>query len=164
MGGAGELGALGQGVKAMIDRAHMAVLSLVLAASQAMSAPAVAPSAAASAPMSLAALKQLEAGLWQIDVKGHPPRLMCITDPIVLVQVEHDQPGCSRFVIANEAKSSTVHYSCQRAGWGRTTIRVETPRVATIMTQGIARNAPFDYAVQARRVGGCGNQAAARQR
>lgn len=150
---------------AMMDRLHITVLSLALAASQTMAASVVAPPPpAASVQMSLAALQQLEAGLWQLDVRGRAPRLMCVTDPIVLVQVEHDQPGCSRFVIANETKSSTVHYSCQRAGWGRTTIRVETPRVATILTQGIARNAPFDYAVQARRVGGCGAQAAGRQR
>ena len=147
-----------------MDRVHMAVLSLALTTAQAVAAPAAAPPPAAPSQMSLAALKLLEAGLWQLDVKGRTPRLMCITDPIVLVQVEHEQPGCLRFVIANEPKSSTVHYSCQRAGWGRTTIRVETPRVATIMTQGIARNEPFDYAVQARRVGGCGNQAAARRR
>ncbi|MBD3759200.1 MAG: hypothetical protein IE929_00440 [Rhizorhabdus sp.] len=128
-------------------------------------APAPAPvPAPGTASMSLTALGQIETGLWQLDVYGKPPRQVCITDPVALVQVEHDQPGCSRFVIANEAKSSTVHYSCQRAGWGRTTVRVETPRAATIETQGIARNAPFDYSVQARRIGTCAAQTASKQR
>lgn len=145
----------------------MMVLLLASGASQvsAVPAPSVAPTPTPvpSAPMSLTALKQLEAGLWQLDVKGRGPKQVCVSDPMTLIQVEHDQPGCSRFVIANEAKSATVHYSCQRAGWGRTTVRVETSRAATIHTQGIARNAPFDYAVQAKRVGGCGTQVSSRR-
>jgi len=79
-----------------------------------------------------------------------------VADGSDLIQVVHDQSGCSRFVVANEAKSATVHYSCQAAGWGRTTIRVETPRSAQVQTQGIAKNAPFDYTLVARRVGACG--------
>jgi len=126
-------------------------------------APAPAP-APGSAPMSLAALGQVEAGLWQLDVDGKAARQLCIADPIALLQVEHDQPGCTRFVIANEPKSATVHYSCQKAGWGRTSIRVETPRAVSIQTQGIARNAPFEYVVQARRIGACGTPASAKPR
>ena len=114
--------------------------------------------------MSLTALKQLEPGLWQLDIKGRAPKLSCVAETMALVQIEHDQPNCSRFVIANEAKSATVHYSCQRAGWGRTTVRVETPGSAMIQTQGISKNQPFDYSVQAKRVGACGAQAALKQR
>jgi hypothetical protein len=145
----------------------MAVLALLAiraaAAPVPVPAPIPAPSSGAS-QMSLAALNQLETGLWQLDVQGRAPRQLCVTDPMALVQIEHDQAGCSRFVIANEPRSSTVHYSCQRAGWGRTTIRVETPRAVTIQTQGIARNAPFDYTVQARRIGACAAESVARQR
>nr|WP_053000418.1 hypothetical protein [Sphingomonas sp. Y57] len=129
----------------------------------AMAAPP-APTGGAAASMSLAALQQLEPGLWQLEVKGRGPRQICIGDPVNLVQIEHDQLGCSRFVIANGPRIATVHYSCQRAGWGRTTVRVETPRTAVIQTQGISRNAPFDYIVEARRIGACGGQPAARQR
>lgn len=139
-----------------------------LAASQAMAAQAPAPQSASAAEprsaMSLAALKLLEPGLWQLEIKGRAARQICVADAMALVQVEHDQPGCSRFVIANEPRSSTVHYSCQRAGWGRTTVRVETASGAVIQTQGISRNAPFDYVVQARRIGACGVQAALKQR
>lgn len=144
-------------------RCTIAGLALLTVGAGTPPAPMATP-APGTASMSLAALSQLEPGLWQLDVYGKAPRQMCITDPVALVQVEHDQPGCSRFVIANEARSSTVHYSCQKAGWGRTTIRVETPRAATIQTQGIARNAPFDYTVQAHRIGTCSAQTAARQR
>jgi len=118
---------------------------------------------ARSAAMGLAALSQLEAGMWQLEVQGKPARTFCLGDPLDLVEIEHDQPNCSRFVIADQPRSSTVQYSCQRAGWGRTTIRIDTPRLATIRTQGISRNAPFDYAVTARRVGGC-TQVAAKPR
>jgi hypothetical protein len=136
------------------------LLLLISGASPVAAVPAPTP----SAPMSLAALSQLETGLWQLDVQGRTPRQMCVSDPMTLVQIEHDQPGCSRFVIANDPKSATIHYSCQRSGWGRSTLRVENPRAATIHTQGIARNAPFDYAVQAKRVGGCGGQVSAKRR
>jgi hypothetical protein len=130
-------------------------------------APAPVPPAgatAAPADLALAALKQLEPGLWQLDVQGRASRTMCVAEPSGLVQIEHEQTGCTRFVIANEPKTATVHYSCQRTGWGRTTVRVDTPRSAVIQTQGIARNAPFDYLVQARRVGTCGGQAEAKPR
>lgn len=137
---------------------RVGMLSLVLAAAPVGAEP-VGPALAPE--MSLTAIKQLEAGLWQLDVKGQVPRMMCIADPLALLQIEHEQAGCSRFVIANEPKSATVHYSCQKAGWGRTTVRSETPRAATIQTQGIARNAPFDYSVQARRVGPCSGPASA---
>lgn len=141
---------------------RIAILSLALAGSQAVSAPANAP--APGSNMSLDALKALEPGLWQLEIKGQAPRQICVADTLALIQIEHAQPGCSRFVIANEPKVSTVHYSCQRAGWGRTTIRVESPAGAVVQTQGISRNQPFDYAVQARRVGDCTALATAKQR
>jgi hypothetical protein len=115
--------------------------------------------AAPAATMSLTALKLLEPGLWQLEIKGRAPRFTCVAEPTALVQIEHDQPNCSRFVIANDPKSATVHYSCQRSGWGRTTVRVETTDAALIQTQGISKNQPFDYSVHAKRVGACGVQA-----
>jgi hypothetical protein len=128
------------------------LLAGLIGAAPAMPAPGPAPGA-------LTALDQVEPGLWQLETAGKPPRLRCLVDPVDLVQIEHEQPACSRFVIANEPRSSTVHYSCPRSGWGRTTVRVETPRLVSIRTQGIARNAPFEYSVVARRVGPCGQPA-----
>lgn len=105
--------------------------------------------------MGLQALEQLEPGLWQIEVPGKPVRTLCLTDPMVLLQLAHNAPSCSRFVIANEARSSTVHYSCNAAGWGRTTIHVETPRAVQIDTQGIAAKAPFQFSADAHKIGPC---------
>jgi hypothetical protein len=71
------------------------------------------------------------------------------------MQLQHGATACSRLVIGNEKASATVHYSCPGAGWGRTTLRVETPRLARIDTQGIANNAPFAFSAEARRIGAC---------
>jgi len=127
------------------------VLSL-LGAAQAWPAPAEAPHTSST---SLAAVNRLEPGLWKLDIKGQAPEVECFTDMISLIQVEHEQPGCSLFVIANKPKSATAHYSCQGAGWGRTTIKMASPVSATIHTQGISHNQPFAYEVEAHRVGAC---------
>jgi hypothetical protein len=149
----------------MALRLRTGLVLLALTASQLLAAPApVVSTSPAPSVMSLAALKSLEPGLWQLEVKGRAPRQMCVADTTALVQIEHEQPGCSRFVIANDPKVSTVHYSCQRAGWGRTTVRVETASSAVVETQGISSNAPFDYSVQARRLGACGATSASRRR
>lgn len=113
------------------------------------------PASAEAPRMSFAALQPLESGLWQLDSPGRPAQLLCVTDPSVLFQIVHAGPACSRFVIANEADRVTVHYSCNAAGWGRTTIRVETPSLAQIQTQGIKQNRPFDFKLEARHVGSC---------
>ncbi len=134
----------------------MAMILGVIAGARLIAAPA-----APSAPVSPAtasvpdALKQLEPGSWQIEVEGRPNRQLCLAEPMALVQIEHDQTGCTRFVVANEPRSATVQYSCPRAGWGRSTLRVSTPRQVSISTQGIAHNEPFDYNVTAHRVGDC---------
>ncbi len=138
------------------------VATLVMAAQASVGAPTPVPAPAATpAPLSMLALRQLEAGLWQLDTKGRAPKQVCVSDGSELIQVEHDQTGCSRFMIANDAKASTVHYSCQGAGWGRTTIRVETARQVQVQTQGISHNAPFDFVAEGHRIGACGATVAA---
>lgn len=125
---------------------------------------AMALPAAAQAPhMSLQALDRLEPGLWRIEAEGRPARTMCLSDPAALTQVVHEGPTCRRFVIANEPRSATVHYSCAAAGWGRTTVRVDNPREVQIRTQGISGRDPFDFAAEARRSGPCGTTSAARR-
>ena len=115
---------------------------------------------AAAQPQSradLSALAKLEAGLWQLrnldDRRELPP--ICIGDRNLLMQVQHRNSPCSRLVIANDARGATVQYTCPAGGFGRTSIRVETPRLAQIDTQGIVENAPFAYRAEARRVGPC---------
>ena len=103
----------------------------------------------------LAALTALEPGLWQLRAPGEPTRNLCLGDPAPLMQIRHSGAACSRLVIENEKLIATVHYSCPGAGWGRTTLRITTPRSARIETQGIAGNAPFDVSLDARRTGEC---------
>lgn len=105
--------------------------------------------------MTLQALDQLEPGLWQIEVPGKPVRTLCLSDPAALLQLAHSASSCSRFVIANEARSSTVHYSCNGAGWGRTTVHVATARAVEIDTQGMAAKTPFQFSADAHKIGSC---------
>jgi hypothetical protein len=119
-------------------------------------------SSAASAPQAgtkLSALSRLEPGLWQLRNLNDPAgqqQSICVADPSALLQLRHRNAPCSRIVIADDARAATVQYTCPANGFGRTELRVETPRLAQIDTQGIADNAPFAYRVQARRVGVCG--------
>jgi hypothetical protein len=105
----------------------------------------------------LAALAQLQPGRWTLS--SHDPdfatRSVCIGDPKVLIQIRHPLPTCNRFVVTNDPRRTVVSYRCTGAGNGLTTIRVETPRLAQIETQGIASGAPFDLAIEARRTGEC---------
>lgn len=118
-------------------------------------------SSAASAPQAgtkLSALARLEPGLWQLrdlDNAG-AAQSICVADPSALLQLRHRNAPCSRLVIADDVKGATVHYTCPANGFGRTELRVETPRLAQIETQGIADNAPFAYRAEARRIGVCG--------
>jgi hypothetical protein len=132
---------------------HMFLLAITLAGSAASGgAPARAPA--------IAALDILQPGQWRLTTAGEPPRNLCIGDTGLLIQLSHGGTNCTRLIIENDPRSATVQYSCPGAGWGRTTIRVETPRLAQIDTQGIAANAPFAYAAEARRVGDCQTAAA----
>ena len=117
---------------------------------------ATAAPAPADAPL-LAALAQIELGQWQFKERTSAPtaRLLCVSDPTVLLQLGHPGAQCSRFVIADMPGVATVHYTCRGAGHGRTTVSVETPRLIHLQTQGIANGAPFDFDYEARRTGSC---------
>lgn len=117
----------------------------------------VAVPVAAQAP-SLAMLNTLERGQWQLrdrDDANSPVRNICLGDARVFLQLRHERAQCSRYVIEDEARSVTVHYTCPGAGHGRTTIRKETSRLVQIDTQGIANGSPFSLAYEARRTGPC---------
>jgi hypothetical protein len=107
----------------------------------------------------IAALGQIEPGQWQLrERKGTQTvgtRRLCVADAASLLQIRHSGANCSRYVIENTPKSATVHYTCPGAGHGRTSIRVENPRLVQIASQGIADNAPFDVALEGRRLGDC---------
>lgn len=128
------------------------------AASRADMAPAVVRTASPAPASRPAALEELRPGLWSIhaDGPGALPRRICLDDPAKLVQVRHSETAaCSRMVIASAAHEATIHYSCPGAGWGRTSLRVDSATSVRIDTQGIADNAPFAYQATARREGEC---------
>jgi hypothetical protein len=104
----------------------------------------------------LIALGGIEQGEWQLrEADDHgADRMICVSDPSVLLQIIHGNAPCSRFVIENASNSTTVHYTCP-TGHGRTTITVETPRLFQLKTLGVMNGAPFDYDFEGRRTGDC---------
>jgi hypothetical protein len=115
------------------------------------------PAAAALAASPPSALAQVAAGLWEISgVPGaEAPVRQCVSDVLALAQYEHRGRNCSRKVLSDRARSMLVNYSCGAAGFGQTQIDVITPRSLRISTQGISDQLPFNYVLQARRVGDC---------
>lgn len=100
-------------------------------------------------------LAQLERGRWQLRDSAGAPRSVCLGDPAGLVQLEHPGLSCEREVIASDRSGATVQYSCPGRGFGHTSIRIETPRLARIDTQGLLDGRPFSYRAEARKVGSC---------
>ena len=101
-------------------------------------------------------LTRLEAGRWEL----HGPNnaritAICLGNPIQLTQPYHRGANCTRDVVAADAHSMTVSYSCPGIGRGRTQIRFETPRLIQIDSQGLDRGAPFALRAEARRTGPC---------
>ena len=111
---------------------------------------------AADGPM-IIALNQLQPGKWMLTSRdaAFVPRAICLGDPRLLLQLRQPVVDCTRVVIANDPTSATVNYSCRGTGSGRTTVRVETPRLVQVDTQGISGGAPFDMTIEARRTGDC---------
>ena len=100
-------------------------------------------------------LGQLERGLWQLRQGDVAIGSICLGDPLLLAQPEHGPQPCTRELLSADARSVTVNYSCPGMGRGRTVLRVETPRLVQIDSQGIYSNAPFGLRAEARRVGPC---------
>jgi len=127
---------------------------LILAASITLSAAAI----AAGPP---AALAKVAGGLWEIT--GSPgtqsPVRQCVPDIRALAQFEHRTRNCSRNVLSDKAASTVISYSCGPADFGQTEIDVITPRSLRIATQGISDQMPFNYVIQAHRVGDCAKSA-----
>jgi hypothetical protein len=101
-------------------------------------------------------LTRLEAGQWELRAgAGARIAAICLGNPILLTQPRHASASCSRDVVAADADSMTVNYSCPGLGRGRTTIRIETPRLVQIDSQGLDHGMPFALRAEARRVGPC---------
>ena len=103
------------------------------------------------------ALATTSAGDWELNgVQGNKGAVrQCVTDLMMLTQFEHRSQHCTSKVISDRGNSTVVQYSCGPAGFGRTQIDVLTPRSLRISTQGISDGLPFNYVMQARRMGDC---------
>ncbi len=137
---------------------HMAVIALIgLAIPMSLAGQGRVLPVAAPPSGSLAALNSLEPGQWALRGMSRTSgnRAVCVSDGHALLQIRHGSASCSRFVIANEPRSVTVHYTCPGAGHGRTTIRVASAGLVQIDTQGIIDNAPFQASWEARHAGAC---------
>jgi hypothetical protein len=95
--------------------------------------------------------------LW--EVSGAPglksPARLCVADPSVLAQFEHRGRQCTRVVVSDSAPTAVIRYTCVAGGFGESRLTLITPRSIRIETQGISDQLPFNYVVQARRVGEC---------
>jgi hypothetical protein len=96
-------------------------------------------------------------GLWEIA--GAPqtrgPVRQCVADVTALARFEHRGRACSARLLGSNGGSAAIEYSCGGAGFGHSEIEVLTPRSLRISTQGISGGLPFNYVLQARRVGDC---------
>jgi hypothetical protein len=104
----------------------------------------------------LAMLGTLTKGEWTIKHRdGSPDRKICLRTGQELIQLMHRQSGCSQFVVEDGAKRVTVQYTCPGNGYGRTSIRRETPTLVQLESQGIHDGLPFQITAEARRTGRC---------
>lgn len=104
----------------------------------------------------LALLDTLAKGEWTIKYRdGSPERRICLRSGAEFIQLMHKQTDCNRFVIEDSAARVTVQYTCPGNGYGRTSIRRETPSLIQLESQGIVEGMPFQMAAEARRTGTC---------
>ncbi|MCL6728548.1 DUF3617 domain-containing protein [Sphingomonas hankyongi] len=103
------------------------------------------------------ALAQTSPGLYEIA--GLPgakaPARECIGDVTLLGQFEHRRNNCTRKVLASSGNTVTMNYECKGGGFGQSKLTVITPRNLRVETQGISDGLPFNYVLQARRMGEC---------
>jgi hypothetical protein len=107
--------------------------------------------AAANAPV----LEGVSGGIWEVSGNKAPAARICAADPLQLASYEHRAVPCTRTLVRGSAASAVVTYSCSNGGFGQSTISLITPRSLHIETQGISGGAPYQYTLEARRVGDC---------
>lgn len=129
-----------------------AAAALALASGAAMAQPAAAPT--------LTAMRTVSPGNWSLRATGSPEaaRASCFPDTAAFLRLRLRTAQCSRFVIEDTSRLSTVHYTCPGIGHVRTTVHVDTPRSLRIESEGIADGMPFADAYEARRIGNCGGR------
>lgn len=116
------------------------------------------PLVGAAAPQrhpAVTALNGFELGQWQLKNGEGAVRRICLKDRWTVLQLMHGGTQCEHFVMENTSLAATIRYTCPAHGHGRTTLSVETPRLLSIDTSGIADGAPFEEQFEARKVGAC---------
>jgi len=109
--------------------------------------------AAARGPALFAGIQR---GLWEVTgAPGRPAQRLCLAEPLVLAQFEHRLQTCERDIVRDTLSVAEIHYRCPAGGFGRSTITALTPRSVRVATQGISGDGPFQYVLQARRIGAC---------
>lgn len=104
----------------------------------------------------LGMLDTVQPGMWEIRLRPDgSQRNLCVRNGRDFIQLQHRQPGCTRFVVQDEADEVTVQYTCRGDGYGRTTIRREGSTLIQLQSQGSQGGAPFSFVGEARRTGSC---------
>src|SRR5438045_9604944 len=103
------------------------------------------------------ALGQVQPGLWELSgaAGASPPIRQCVADVAALARFEHRNKGCSASTLKDTGSAAQIDYSCGGSGFGHSEVTVLTPRSLRISTQGISDGLPFNYVLQARRIGDC---------
>lgn len=111
---------------------------------------------AANSPV-IQAFTHIQPGEWVLHAfdRSVPDRKLCIDDAYDLIQLRHPGAACARFVLTNDPNMATVHYTCAGAGYGRTTIKVESGQLVTLESQGLVNQSPFQVSLEGRRTGAC---------
>jgi hypothetical protein len=96
-------------------------------------------------------------GLWEITgiPNAETASRQCLANTAALARLEHRDQKCTETVLSQTEKMTLIDYKCINGGYGQTKITVLTPRSLRIETQGISANLPFNYKIQARRIGDC---------
>lgn len=110
-----------------------------------------------AAARSPGAMTLADPGLWELTglpAAGGAAR-QCLANTATLARLEHRSQKCTETVISQTPTTTLIHYSCANGGYGQTKVTMLTPRSLRIETQGISADLPFNYKIQARRIGDC---------
>lgn len=120
-------------------------------------AAALIASGGAGALPAVKALAGIAGGLWEVDgVPGHrAPIRTCVAEPLQLAYVEHGKAKCTPTILGDSPPNLRLSYQCTGGGFGQASVKAITPRSLRLDVQGIADGAPYNYVMQARRIGDC---------
>ena len=105
-------------------------------------------------------------GLWEVSrsAAGSRANKVCVANASAFGQWEHRRMRCTRDVLSSSATDAVIAYTCPGGDFGRSHVRVITPRSLRVETQGISQGFPFNYVLHARRVGECRDRRASLRR